>query len=324
MQRAEPVPVADGVRVVVTGGAGFLGSHAVDALAEAGARVLVLDDLSTGDPANLGRSSMSAVDVAIADVRSETARRAVATYRPQVVVHLAAQVGVPSAVRDPLTDADVNVRGTVNILQAAADAGAMKVIFACSSAIYGQVREAALPVSEEHLLAPASPYGLSKATGLAYVEWFDRHRGLAGTSLVLGNVYGPRQQPGRGGVVTQFLDAARCGRPVLIRDGSQTRDFVHVTDVADAIVRACRGPAAGRVNIGSGRETSIDQLHRLLVEITGRDVPARHTGARRGELRRMRLAVGRACQRLGWQARITLGDGLRALAEEPTTRAVAP
>jgi UDP-glucose 4-epimerase len=317
MQARDRSQIMRGVRGVVTGGAGSIGSHVVNRLVGAGAEVLVVDNLSAGDPTNLTPSAtLDAVDV-----RSCAARRAIARFRPHVVVHLAAQVGVATAARNPLFDADVNLRGTLNVLEAATEIGA-RVVVASSCAVYGAADDTALPVAECHPIAPTTPYGMSKAAALGYVGWFARNHSLSATSLILANVYGPGQ---RGGVVPAFVEAGLSGSPALIRgDGHQTRDFVHIADVAEAFVTACAAPPAGKVNIGSGTATSVRELHNLMAEIGNVRALARHDAPQAGDVRRMRLAIERARQRLSWRPRITLSDGVRCLLHGSTVEAVAP
>lgn len=240
-------------------------------------------------------------------------------FQAHVVAHLAAQVGVAAAARHPLVDADINVRGTLNVLEAAAEIGA-RVICASSCAVYGGADDTALPVTEDHPHVPTTPYGISKAAPLGYVAWFVRHRNLSATSLILANVYGPGQ---RGGAVPSFVAAALSGRSALIRvDGHQTRDFVYIADVADAFMRACVAPPAGKANIGSGTETRVLELQRLVAENTcGRSV-ARHGAPQIGDVRRMRLAIERARRHLGWLPRVALPDGGRGLLHRSTTEAV--
>jgi UDP-glucose 4-epimerase len=235
-RRARQIP---GLRVLVTGGSGFIGTRVAGELCRAGAQVMSVDRRPPpqGFPASCQAETC--------DIRAPRLAALAAAFGPHVVVHLAAHVSVPESARRPAADADVNVRGTVTVAEAAAAAGAELLVFAASCAIYGP--PARLPVGEDHPLAPLTPYGLSKAAALGYAEWFARHRRLPATSLILGNVYGPaRPARGKGGVISQFLAAAADQRaPVLHGDGRATRDFVHLDDVADAVLRACAAPPPG-------------------------------------------------------------------------------
>lgn len=301
------LPELAGRRVLVTGGAGFIGSRVVEGLCRAGAQVVSVD-LRWPQ-----RRFPVSCRVEQCDIRSDRLAELVAGFAPQVVVHLAAQVDVPGSVRSPAGDADVNVRGTITVAQAAATAGTELLVFAGSCAIYGAVTDP--PVGEDHALAPITPYGLSKAAALGYVEWFARYRGLPATSLILGNVYGATTTPRQGGVISRFLADAMAGRAsVLHGNGRATRDFVHVDDVTDAVLRACAALAAGRVNIGSGIETSIAQVRSLISEATGRVIPPVRGEALLGDIERMCLRVDRAATLLGWSPRIGLAEGIAALA----------
>lgn len=294
-------------RVLVTGGSGFIGFRVVEGLCRAGARVMSVDHCRPRRRAPLS------CRLEECDIRTTRLAELVAEFAPHVVVHLAAQVDVPESVRSPVVDVDVNVRGTVAVAEAAAAAGTELLVFAGSCAIYGAVTE--LPVGEDHALAPITPYGLSKAAALGYVEWFARYRGLPTTSLILGNVYGPPHPAHRGGVISRFLADATEGRAsVLHSDGRATRDFVHVDDVTDAVLRACTAPAAGRINIGSGIETSIADVRVLINETTGQVIPPVRGEALLGDIERMCLRISRAATVLGWSPRIGLAEGIAALA----------
>lgn len=300
------LPEQTGHRVLVTGGSGFIGSRVVEGLCRAGAQVMSVD---LRRPEHRFPKSYR---VEQCDIRSARLAEVVAGFAPQVVVHLAAQVDVPGSVRSPADDADVNVRGTITVAQAAATAGTELLVFAGSCAIYGAVTDP--PVGEDQALAPLTPYGLSKAAALGYVEWFARSRGLPATSLILGNVYGPTHPRHRGGVISRFLADATEGRAsVLHGNGRATRDFVHVDDVTDAVLRACAAPAVGRVNIGSGIETSIARVRSLISEATGQVIPPVRGEAPLGDIERMCLRIDRAATALGWSPRIGLGEGIAAL-----------
>ncbi len=296
-----------GLRVLVTGGSGFIGSRVAGELCQAGAQVLSVDRRPPphGFPPSCRTEAC--------DIRAPRLAALAAAFAPHVVVHLAAHVSVPESARRPAADADVNVRGTVTVAEAAAAAGAELLVFAASCAVYGP--PARLPVGEDHPLAPVTPYGLSKAAALGYTEWFARHRGLPATSLILGNVYGPAGPArGDGGVISQFLAAAADQRaPALHGDGRATRDFVHLSDVADAVLRACTAPAAGRVNIGSGTETSIADVQAIVSQAAGQTIPPDRRDARPGDIQRMCLRIDRAAARLGWTPQTSLTEGIAAL-----------
>lgn len=297
-------------RVLVTGGAGFIGSHVVRRLSEQGATVLVVD---LQWPVDLPpRATFACVDVRDAAL-VETTRM----FGADAVVHLAAQVSVPRSVSFPTADADVNISGTTRAAEAAAAAGA-QLVFAASCAVYGVPRR--LPVTEAHPLTPHSPYGMSKAAALMYLDLFTRDRGLEATSLVLGNVYGPsvhgRPQPG---VIGAFVADALAGRPSTVHGtGGSTRDFVHVDDVVDAVLAACTTPVAGRFNIATGTETSVRDVLALVARATGEPRAQRHEAPRDGDVPRMRLDVSRARELLGWQPRTDLGAGVAALIQNST------
>jgi len=295
------------VRALVTGGAGFIGSHITDALIDAGHSVTVIDDLSRGrrEQVNAGAAFVQL------DITSPELGAALADARPEVVFHAAAQIDVRESVRDPLHDADVNVVGTVNVLRGAVDAGTRRVVFASSGgAIYGETD--VIPTPEDHPCRPESPYGTSKLCAEAYGGTFSRQAGLEFVALRYANVYGPRQDPhGEAGVVAIFATRLVHGEPVVINgDGTQTRDYVHVHDVVRANLAAVEGPA-GIYNIGTGIETDVNALYRMLAEATGVTVAAEHGPAKTGEQRRSCLETQGTRQRLGWSASITFEDGVR-------------
>ncbi|MFZ0996266.1 MAG: NAD-dependent epimerase/dehydratase family protein [Candidatus Dormiibacterota bacterium] len=304
------------MRVVVTGGAGFIGSHLTDRLVREGHEVAVVDDLSSGRREQVSdQARFYQLDIA-----SEWVGRVIARERPEVVFHLAAQIDVRSSVRDPLHDAQVNVLGTVQLLRAAVGAGGTRFVFVSSGgAIYGDTEE--VPTPETHPLRPASPYGAAKVAGEAYLSAFAGSFGLETAVLRPGNVYGPRQDPhGEAGVVAIFTAALLAGEsPVINGDGLQTRDYVFVEDVADAAVRLLRGPS-GEYNVGTGQATSVVDLTSELSRVMAETMPARegshvpkpiHGPAREGEQRRSCLDCSRAQSQLGWRARVTLSEGLR-------------
>jgi UDP-glucose 4-epimerase len=305
-----PVPVA------VTGGAGFIGGHVTEALAAAGHRVIVVDDLSTGSAANLD-GVVGDVDLLQADSAGPELAPALQAAGIQVVCHLAAAIDVRASVADPVHDALRNVVGTVAVLQAAWQAGVGKVVFASSGgSIYGSATPP--PVPESAVVAPESPYAASKAAAELWLQTFQRLHGLRWTALALANVYGPRQDPaGEAGVVSLFGARMLAGLPTTVYgDGSQTRDFVYVKDVAGAFLLACELPVDGlRLNIGTGVETSIRELHTELAQLCGAPDEPRAEPARPGELHRSALDASRARQLLGWEPRTGLRAGLAETVE---------
>ena len=291
----------------MTGGAGFIGSHVVDHFHNNGHRVFVVDDLSSGSAANLPAS----VELLELDISSDRARTAIAAVRPDVVVHAAAQPSVAASTRDPLRDASVNVAGTINVLRAAADAGSRRIVYLnTGGALYGETDQ--LPTPESAPVRPVSPYGLSKWTGEQYL-WLLAPRGSITVSLRLANVYGPRQSPiGEAGVVAIFVDRMRRREHIEIHgDGLQTRDFIYVADVVDAVARAVRAAANAAVNIGTGTETTILGLYELLAGLTDYAREPEHTEPRPGDVRRSSLYPRLAGELLGWRAVTELESGLR-------------
>ncbi|MGE5542202.1 MAG: NAD-dependent epimerase/dehydratase family protein [Bacillota bacterium] len=296
---------------VVTGGAGFIGSHVVEGLLERGMKVAVIDDLSTGDPANLP----AGVPLIVEDVTAEGAAGVIAHLKPQCLVHLAAQPSAPASMDDPVTDCRTNVLGTVRMLTAAAQSGCRRFVMASSAAVYGApVR---LPVDEDHPLAPLSFYGVAKAAGESYAAAFARVHGIECVMLRFANVYGPRQGAcGEGGVVAVFIRIVlEGGRPVIHGDGSQTRDFVFVGDVAEATVLAALGRGSGIMNVSTGSETSVNDLWEMIRKACGATVTPVHADPRPGDIDRSVLDPRRAHTALGWSAKCALEDGIRRTIE---------
>ncbi|MEO6714000.1 MAG: NAD-dependent epimerase/dehydratase family protein [Mycobacteriales bacterium] len=305
------------MRVLVTGAAGFIGSTLVDRVLAEGHQVVAVDDLSRGRLENLAdaRSANETRPGAFTFVRHDITatdlREVVVAARPEVICHLAAQVDVRVSVADPLLDARLNVLGTINILEAGVAAGVRKVVFTSSGgSIYGTPTQ--LPVSERAKVAPESPYAASKVAGEIYLGTYRALHGIDYTSLALGNVYGPRQDPhGEAGVVAIFGSAFKAGRPTTIfGDGTSTRDYVYVDDVVDAFVRALQpGFASGRrLNIGTGIQTSVRQLHALLATISGAPDEPRIAASRKGELQAIALDNS-AARAAGWQPWTSLEQG---------------
>jgi len=296
------------VRALVTGGAGFIGSHITDALVDAGHDVTVIDDLSRGRREQVNARA-TFVEL---DITGPGLAAAVAAARPDIVFHHAAQIDVRESVRDPLHDAAVNVVGTVNVLRAAVDAAARRVIFASSGgAIYGDTT--VIPTPETHACEPASPYGTAKLCAEAYGGTFSRQAGLEFVALRYANVYGPRQDPhGEAGVVAIFANHLIDHDTVVINgDGGQTRDYVHVHDVVRANLASVDGPP-GVYNIGTGIEADVNTIYRMLAAAAGVDDEAHHGPAKPGEQRRSCLNVTLAREQLGWAPVTTLDDGVRS------------
>jgi UDP-glucose 4-epimerase len=287
---------------VVTGGAGFIGSNLVDALLARGDEVVVVDDLSSGKRENLAADAR----LVELDIRDPALAEAFAEARPEVCFHLAAQADVPTSVARPDFDAEVNVVGTVRVLEAAGDA---HVVFSSTGgAVYGECER---PAREDDPRRPLSPYGVAKLAGEEYLAAWNRLRGTSHTTLRFGNVYGPRQEAGlEGGVVAIFLDAMAAGEETTIfGDGRQTRDFVHVDDVVRALLLA---PGTGGVfNVGSGIETSVAELHERCRAVAGDDSEPRQAPPREGDLTRSVLDVSLAERELGWRPELSLEEGLR-------------
>jgi UDP-glucose 4-epimerase len=294
------------MRILVTGGAGFIGSNLVDTLLDAGHEVAVVDDLSTGRRENLAGALDRGAVLHEADISDPPAMRTLlAAERPDAVLHLAAQMDVRRSVADPAFDARVNVVGTAALLDAAHKADVRRFVLASTGgAIYGEADT--IPTGEDAPLRPEAPYGAAKAAAESYLALYQRLHALSTLSLRLGNVYGPRQDPrGEAGVVALFCDAVRDGRPVTIYgDGTQTRDFIYVADVVDAFVAALSTDASGSLNIGTGTETSVRELASAL------GAESRLAPERPGEILRSCLDPGRAAEVLGWRAQIGMRDGL--------------
>ena len=293
------------MRAVVTGGAGFIGSHVVDALIARGDEVHVLDSLSSGKRANVPGGAQ----LHEADIRQDTTD-VFAEAQPEVCFHLAAQIDVRVSVERPDLDADVNVIGTLRVLEAAREHGTKIVFSSTGGAIYGECDG---PAAEDHPRAPLAPYGVSKLAAEEYIAAYNRLYGLGHVALRYGNVYGPRQDPhGEAGVVAIFMNALRDGKtPRIYGVGTQTRDYVYVGDVAAATVAAA-AHRGGVLNVGTGIETSVLDLYDSIQDVAGSERPAEHAEPRAGELQRSVLDPSRAERELGWRAQRSLADGLAA------------
>lgn len=301
---------------LVTGGAGFIGSHVVERLVALSHRVRVLDDLSEGRRENLA-SVWERIEFLEGDVRDlALVRRAMQGV--EYVLHQAALRSVPRSVADPITTTEVNVLGTVNVLRAAQEAGVRRVVFASSSSVYGDVSE--LPLRETQTPRPISPYAVSKLVGEYYCALFTKLYGLETVSLRYFNVFGPRQDPHSeyAAVIARFIRAALRGEPLEIHgDGEQSRDFTYVENVVEANLRAAVAPGiAGEVfNIGCGERYSVLQVKAHLERILGRSLPARHTPPRQGDMRHTQADLSRAEEKLGYRPLISFEEGLRRTVE---------
>jgi UDP-glucose 4-epimerase len=298
----------------VTGGAGFIGAGLVERLLAEGEEVDVIDDLSTGSLANLG-PARAAADGRLSfhrlDIRHPGLADLIASRRPEMVFHLAAQADVRVSVENPALDAEINILGSLHLCQAALSAGTRKVIFAGSGGtLYGTPE--ALPVPETHSRQPVSPYGVAKKAVGDYLHYYKEIQGLDYTVLALANVYGPRQDPhGEAGVVAIFAGRLLAGEvPTIFGDGNQTRDFVFVDDVVDAFARARFGGSGLLANVGTGTETSVNDLFAAMARVTGFTEPAVYAPARPGELARSALDPTLLGEQLGWKPAHTLDDGL--------------
>ncbi len=306
------------MRAVVTGGAGFIGSTLVDRLVARGDDVLIIDDLSTGSTDNLAdarAAGSGTMELAVADIGEAGTAELVAGHRPDVVFHLAAQTDVRLSVDAPVSDARTNVIGMLRVLDGAHAGGARKLVFASSGGtIYGEADPALLPFDEDTPQRPLSPYGVAKLAGGLYLDVYRALHGLAGTTLALANVYGPRQDPqGEAGVVAIFAGRLLSGQPCTVfGTGEQTRDFVYVDDVTDALLTAAERADGQLLNIGTGVETSVNDLYRTMAGMVGGPNDPVRGSARPGELDRSALDPTRAASELGWRPVTGLDDGLRA------------
>lgn len=300
------------MKVLVTGGAGFIGSHVADELLAAGHQVVVLDDLSSGK-----REQVPArAEFVEGDIGSDLAAKLIREGNFDAVIHQAAQIDVRRSVREPRFDAQVNILGTINLLEAAADAGVKRFVFASSGgACYGE--QEVFPAPESHPMRPVSPYGASKVAGEVYLGYYLAEKKLPYVALRYANVYGPRQDPlGEAGVVAIFsgrcLDGQAC---TIYGDGKQTRDYVYVGDVARANRLALESTFVGALNIGTGIETDVVTLHRAIAEIAGSSQPPVFGPARPGEQRRSCIDPSLAGTAIGWRPEVQLPQGLQTTVE---------
>ena len=305
---------------MVTGAAGFIGSHLCDRLLAEGKRVVGVDDLSTGRIANLteARGYGQQFTFYNMDIRLEGLRTIIERHKPDVVMHLAAQASVAVSVQNPMLDASVNILGLLNLMEAAVACGVRKVVFAASGGtLYGEPRT--IPVKETAIRGaqPVSPYGISKAVALDYLRFYRDHRGVDFTALALANIYGPRQDPhGEAGVVAIFTSKMLAGEtPTIFGDGNQTRDYLFVDDTVHAFALANERGSGGLYNVGTGLETSVNRIFQLLGGAVGFRRKPNFGPFREGDLLRSALEAGLAEKELGWKPWTALEDGLRQTVE---------
>ncbi len=298
------------MRIIVTGGAGFIGSHIVDAYLSSGHEVLVLDSLwehGGGRRVNVPERA----NFVHMDIRDQSVMRIFAEFKPEIVSHHAAQHSVAISSRDPKLDADVNVMGMINVLDASVKTGVKKVIFASSGATYGT--PARLPMSESTPQRPESPYGITKMVTEHYLRFYKNERGLDFTALRYGNVYGPRQDPnGEAGVIAIFIGKFLKREGVRIDwDGEQTRDYIYVKDIAQLNVLALDKGSGGCYAIGTNTRTSVNDIYHSLVEISGFEAPITHGPKRPGDARDAQFDASLAKKDLGWKPQTTIRVGMR-------------
>jgi len=295
------------MRILITGGAGFIGSNVADGYAAEGHDLLILDDLSSGKEKNIPRGAR----FVLCDIGSDTALEAIRSFRPEIVNHHAAQINVRASVRDPQFDARVNILSTLRLLEGCRENGVRKFLFASSGgAGYGEQEE--FPADETHPVRPVSPYGAAKMSVELYLHYYRAQYGLDYASLRYSNVYGPRQDPhGEAGVVAIFCTKLLQGQHAIVNgDGEQTRDYVYVGDVVRANLAALTRGSGMAVNIGTGVETSVNTLFRTLRDLTGIDQEELHGPAMPGEQLRSCLENRLASEELGWYPEISLEEGL--------------
>lgn len=301
------------MRILVTGGAGFIGSHIVDALIDRGHRVTVLDNLSSGQEDNLNRRAKFIKGDITSQKKLESVFKRV---QPEAIFHLAAQINVRASVENPLLDAECNIMGSLRLIDLAQKTGVKKFIFASTGgAMFGD--EAHYPATEEEPMTPLSPYGLAKAGVEEYLRFYHRVYGLPYVALRYGNVYGPRQNPhGEAGVIAVFTSAMLEGRtPTINGDGEQTRDYVYVGDVVKANIAALDSELTeGTFHIGTGQETTVNEIFRLINWQFGKAFEAVHGPEKEGEVKRSVLNIAKAETILGWKPEVTIAEGITATA----------
>ncbi|TAJ08389.1 MAG: NAD-dependent epimerase/dehydratase family protein [Nitrospirae bacterium] len=295
------------MKILVTGGAGFIGSHLVDRLVQEGYDVVVVDNLSTGKRKNINK----AANFYKTDIQGSGLERVFRKERPTMVMHLAAQMDVRRSVADPTYDAQINILGTLNVLAQAVKHGTRKMIFASSGgAIYGE--QEVFPAPETHPLRPMSPYGISKLSGEHYLFYYQAMSGIQAVSLRFANVYGPRQDPeGEAGVVSIFAQKLLHGeQPIINGNGRQTRDFIFVDDIVEAHLAVMGKEVQGTYNVGTGEETTVNELFRILADLTNPQSKELHGPAKKGEQLRSVVDSTKLRRELGWDSKVSIREGL--------------
>lgn len=301
-----------GIKVLVTGGAGFIGSHLVDRLVQEGNEVVVIDNLSTGKRKQVNKKAQFYK----MDIRSKRIERVFRKERPLIIVHLAAQMNVRLSTEDPVFDAEVNILGTINLLEHAVKNGVRKVSFASSGgAVYGE--QEVFPAAESHRTDPLSPYGISKLAGEKYLAYYTNTTGLRHAIMRFGNVYGPRQEPeGEAGVIAIFsklmLDG---GQPIINGTGKQTRDFVYVDDVVESLMVTLDEDIQGIFNVGTGQEATVNECYGIIKELTNSSCKDLYGAAKKGEQFRSVLDVRKLREGFDWEPQVSLAEGLKMTVE---------
>ncbi|MCT4619064.1 MAG: NAD-dependent epimerase/dehydratase family protein [Marinisporobacter sp.] len=299
------------MKVLVTGGAGFIGSHVVDKLVENGDEVVIIDNLSTGSMDNVNEKAVFYEE----DIRNKEIEKIFDREKPEVVIHHAAQIDIQKSIKDPIFDGNVNILGTINILENCKKYDVKKIIYASSAAVYGTPRY--LPVDEAHIVAPISYYGISKHTPEHYIKVYSELYDIKYTILRYANVYGVRQDPkGEGGVVSIFLDMLLNGKnPTIFGDGEQTRDYIYVEDIANANVKSLKLGDNEICNISTNKKTTVTELFNMMREILKSDCYAIYGDERKGDIKHSTLNNQKAMKLLSWESGYSIGRGLEKTVE---------
>jgi len=300
------------MKIMLTGGAGFIGSHIADLFIKKGHHVIIIDNLSNGKKANIN----PAASFYHCDIRDQGLEEIFAQEKPDVLNHHAAQVSVRDSVADPIYDLEINIRGTVHLLELSRKYGVKKVIFASSGgAIYGE--QDYFPADEKHPLRPLSPYGIAKLAGESYLYYYQQNFDLPYIALRYANVYGPRQDPfGEAGVIAIFSQSMLTEKqPIINGNGEQTRDYVYVEDVARINVLALQGDTQGILNVGTGKETTVNYIFTKIQSLTHARAPEIHGEPKKGEQFRSVLSAEKAKQALGWEPKVEFDEGLKKTIE---------